>query len=144
MTGNRRFPIIETDCIDQDQYNAIDKYELWKEAYFLYLTEPDTRFDQQDFQLINTIAEEYIKRTPEQELLLKFYEEADPETGTFHTVSEILSTLMGSSNIKTMNTSNLGKAISALQWKKTFQGRDRNKRYGYWVKERIFATPMPG
>jgi hypothetical protein len=144
MTGNRRFPVIETDYIDQQAYNAIDKYELWKEAYFLYLTEPDTKFDQDDFQLINTVAEEYVKRTPEQELLLKFYEEADPETGVFRTASDILSTLIGFSNIKTMNTNNLGRAISALKWKKIAQGSGNQRRYGYWVQEKLIPTPVYG
>jgi predicted P-loop ATPase len=139
MTGNRRFPILETDCIDQDAYNAIDKYELWKEAYFLYLAYPDTRFDQADFQAINERAEEYVKRTPEQEMLLKYYDEADETTGVFRTTTEMLSMLIGSSNIKTMNSSNLGKAIAALKWKKTFQGRDKSKRFGYWVQERFLA-----
>jgi len=51
----------------------------------------------------------------------------------------MLSILLGCSNIKTMNVNNLGKAISALKWQKVSQGRDRNKRYGYWVQERILA-----
>jgi len=35
--------------------------------------------------------------------------------------------LMGSSNIKTMNVINLGRAISALQWKKAIQGNGNQK-----------------
>ncbi|MDJ1492882.1 VapE family protein [Cytophagaceae bacterium DM2B3-1] len=141
-TGNRRFPIIETGEIDKPRYNAIDKYELWKEAYFIYLTNPDTKFDSDDFQIINEVADNYLRRTPEQELLLKFYEEADEETGTFCTTSDMLNTLLGSSNIKTMNTVNLGRAISALKWKKATQGRDKTKRYGYWVRERRFTQEV--
>ncbi|MDJ1470833.1 VapE domain-containing protein [Xanthocytophaga flava] len=143
-TGNRRFPIIETGEIDQDRYNTIDKYELWKEAYFIYLQNPDSKFDANDFQLINEVADSYLRRTPEQELLLKFYEEADEETGIFRTTTEILNMLLGSSNIKNMNTVNLGRAISALKWKKITQGRDRTKRYGYWVKEQCLPVTITG
>ncbi|MDJ1498990.1 hypothetical protein QNI19_39075, partial [Cytophagaceae bacterium DM2B3-1] len=60
--------------------------------------------------------------------------------GTFHTTSDILSTLLGSSNIKTMNTVNLGRAISALKWKKAIKGTGNQKRYGYWVKERTYQV----
>ncbi|MDJ1473153.1 VapE domain-containing protein [Xanthocytophaga flava] len=135
QTGNRRFPIIETDLIDQEKYNAIDKYELWKEAYFIYLQNPDVTFDANDFVLINTVAENYIQRTPEQELLLKFYEEADEATGIFRSTSEILNTIQGATHIRNLNTINLGKAISALKWKKTTLGHGKQKRHGYYVHE---------
>ncbi|MDJ1506762.1 hypothetical protein QNI22_39350 [Cytophagaceae bacterium BD1B2-1] len=85
------------------------------------------------------MADSYLRRTPEQELLLKFYEEADEETGLFRTTSDILNMLLGSSNIKTMNTVNLGRAISALKWKKSIQGTGKHKRYGYFIQEKTLA-----
>ncbi|MDJ1498649.1 hypothetical protein QNI19_37300 [Cytophagaceae bacterium DM2B3-1] len=51
----------------------------------------------------------------------------------------MLSTLLGGSNIKTMNTINLGRAISAPKWKKVTQGHDKAQRYGYWVNVRRFT-----
>jgi predicted P-loop ATPase len=135
MTGNRRFPILETAGIDQDLYNSIDKYEMWKEAYFLHLHNPDERFTASDFQMINEEAESYVQRTPEQELLERFYEQSDSLSGTFMTVTDLLNGLQSKTTLRNLSPEKLGKVIKKMGWKKFQKGRDNWKRPGYYVSE---------
>ena len=135
MSGNRRFPIIETKDIDRDLYNSIDKQELWTEAYFCYLDNPDVRFTNSDFELINESAESYIHRTPEQELVIKHFI-PDQYTGSFMTTTDILNALQSKTTLRNLSSIKLGKAIAALNWERKSSGPKESRRYGYYLSEK--------
>ncbi|MDJ1485581.1 hypothetical protein QNI16_34140 [Cytophagaceae bacterium YF14B1] len=56
-------------------YRNQDKYELWTENYFIYLNSSDVKFDLDDFKIINEVADNYLRHTPEQRLLMKHDDE---------------------------------------------------------------------
>jgi hypothetical protein len=136
MSGNRRFPIIETNDINRDLYNTIDKHELWKEAYFYYLDNQDERFTSSDFEMINDASSSYIERTPEQELLLKYFVPSDSVNGYFMTTTDILNSLQGKTTLRNLNSRKLGRVIASLDWKRCCFGQSKEVRYGYFVQER--------
>ncbi|MDJ1503400.1 VapE domain-containing protein [Xanthocytophaga agilis] len=122
-TGNRRFGVIEvTEGINWDIYNAVDKYELWKEAYHLYIQGVDTDMTDEEMQRINEVAEEYRLRSKEEELIIKFFTPCTPQASGSAFVS---STTIGHflqiySTYKNLSPDKIGRAMKSL-------GFDNNK-----------------
>lgn len=80
-TGNRRMIPIEVDAIDHDKYNAIDKKDLWIEAYRAYRDGEQWELKQNDIDMLNTNTEEFNEASPEAELVMKFFKQ--PKNGDF-------------------------------------------------------------
>jgi len=72
-TGNRRVIPIKVDNIDRVGYNAIDKKELWKEAFALYKAGFDWRIDNKDIPLLNKDKEKFETTVKERELIQKYF-----------------------------------------------------------------------
>jgi len=68
-TGNRRFIPIEVQGIDHAGYNAIDKAELWGEAYAMWRNGFKYELNGKDIAFLNSETLHFEQPTPEAELL---------------------------------------------------------------------------
>lgn len=79
-TGNRRIIPIPVEDIDRDLYNSIDKEELFREAYRLFVSGFDWRIvTKSDISYLRQNEGEYEMINMERELISKYYERPNAE-----------------------------------------------------------------
>ncbi|MDJ1482475.1 VapE family protein [Cytophagaceae bacterium YF14B1] len=116
-TGNRRFGVIElTKRINWDIYNAVDKYEVWKEAYHLYIKGIDTDMTDEEMAQINEVAEEYRLRSKEEELIIRHFTQCTPgaDGAVFVSATSIGNFLQIYSSYKNLSPDKIGRAMKSL------------------------------
>jgi predicted P-loop ATPase len=78
-SGNRRLIPIEVHTIDHSLYNSIDKTLLWIEAYQAFRAGEAFELTQRDVEFLETSTDDFKEPSPEEELFLKYFDEADYE-----------------------------------------------------------------
>jgi predicted P-loop ATPase len=81
-SGNRRLIPIEVDTIDHGLYNSIDKNMLWIEAYQAYKSGEAFELTSNDVAFLEMCTEDFKEPSAEQELFMKYFEEAMYEGDT--------------------------------------------------------------
>lgn len=71
-TGSRRFIPIRTNSINFEKYNAVNKRELWLEAYSLYKSGFDWRLSKEDIDYMKPNNEQFESYSLEYELITKY------------------------------------------------------------------------
>ena len=130
-TGSRRFLCFEVEHIEYK--HEIDINLCYAQAYKLYQAGFRHWFNQEEIKEINANNEEYQIKSPEEELLLTWYEPATKETANaFLNASQIAVRLsvVGNINITDGTVNKLGKALK----KHGFLRMAKNKSYVYAVK----------
>lgn len=136
MTGNRRFAVVGCGDIDRDTYNAVDKLELWKEIYHIWLENPGCKFDSEDFDRINEDSEDYRDPTTEEEMCAKIFKVCAPDQGDFLSASEVLMRLESVNIGKKLSVEAVGKAMVKLGFDNNggkARKRDGILKRGFWV-----------
>lgn len=89
-TGNRRIIPIEVIALDHEKYNAIDKTDLWMEAFHEYQAGYNFMLNGDDIDQLNANTLEFEEPSAEAELLQKYFRPAGPgEAGRKLTNTEI-------------------------------------------------------
>jgi len=130
-TGSRRFLCFEVEHIEYQ--HEIDINLCYAQAYKLYQAGFRHWFNQEEIKEINANNEQYQIKSPEEELLLTWYEPATKETANaFLNASQIAVRLsvVGNINITDGTVNKLGKALK----KHGFLRMAKNKSYVYAVK----------
>lgn len=131
-TGSRRFLCFEVEHIEYHHNVNLDY--CYKQA--LHLIDQGFRywFNNEEIKNINQNNEQYQIKTPEEELLLTWFEKADRETATaFLNTTQIATRLayFSNININSGTVNQLGKALK----KHGFMRISKNGSYVYAVKE---------
>ncbi|WP_291069883.1 MULTISPECIES: VapE domain-containing protein [unclassified Empedobacter] len=131
-TGSRRFLCFEVEYIEYHHNVNLDN--CYKQA--LYLIDEGFRywFNNEEIKNINQNNEQYQIKSPEEELLLTWFEKADKETANaFLNTTQIATRLafFSNININSGTVNQLGKALK----KHGFMRISKNGSYVYAVKE---------
>ena len=130
-TGSRRFLCFELENIEYQ--HSVDINLCYAQAYKLYQSGFRHWFNQEEIQEINANNEQYQIMSPEEELLLTWYEPATKENANaFLKTTEIAVRLSIVANIN-INDSTVNKLGKALK-KHGFLRMAKNKTYVYAVK----------
>ena len=131
-TGSRRFLCFEVEHIEYT--HNIDINKVYTQAVSLYKSEFRHWFNQEEIKEINANNEQYQLRSPEEELLLTWFEPATKETANkFYNTSQIAVRLaeLGNLHVTDGTVNKIGKALK----KHGFQRYSKNHAYVYPVKE---------
>ncbi|WP_347881118.1 VapE domain-containing protein, partial [Empedobacter sp. GD03797] len=134
-TGSRRFLCFEVEYIEYHHNVNLDN--CYKQA--LHLIDEGFRywFNNEEINNINQNNEQYQIKSPEEELLLTWFEKADKETATaFLNTTQIATRLayFGNININNSTVIQLGKALKKLGFLRIV----KNRNYVYAVKEKDY------
>ncbi|MFV0193477.1 DUF5906 domain-containing protein [Empedobacter falsenii] len=134
-TGSRRFLCFEVEHIEYHHNVNLDN--CYKQA--LHLIDDGFRywFNNEEIKNINQNNEQYQIKSPEEELLLTWFEKADKETATaFLNTTQIATRLayFGNININNSTVIQLGKALKKLGFLRIV----KNRNYVYAVKEKDY------
>ena len=137
LTGNRRiFPIVVSD-IDWDAYNAVDKTELFVEAYQAYKKHGADawQLSKAEIIMLNEKTANNVQPAVEKELLFNYFEMPDDKNkgigGEWLTNSEIKNILESYTEQK-INPNKLGAVLKSIGCKKVSR-HDRNNRGCYYL-----------
>ena len=72
-TGNRRFIPIEIESVDFDRFNAINKDDLFSEAYNLYHEGFKWELSKEDIERLNSKSDKFQDLSSEYELIIKYF-----------------------------------------------------------------------
>ncbi|MFV0140113.1 DUF5906 domain-containing protein [Empedobacter falsenii] len=134
-TGSRRFLCFEVEHIEYHHNVNLDN--CYKQA--LQLIDEGFRywFNNEEIKNINQNNEQYQIKSPEEELLLTWFDKADKETATaFLNTTQIATRLayFGNININNSTVIQLGKALKKLGFLRIV----KNRNYVYAVKEKDY------
>lgn len=134
-TGSRRFLCFEVENI---QYtHNIDIHKVYAQALFLFTNGFRHWFNQEEIKEINQNNEQYQLRSPEEELLLTWFEPVEKEKAThFLNASQIaqIISFRANMNINDATVNKLGKALKKHQFHRIY----KNRAYVYIVKLREY------
>lgn len=138
-TGNVRWLPFEIDSIDWNYSKNIDINKVWSQAFHLLKdSKYNAELSAEDIEELNEINKQFEKITPEEELILKYYEPDETEDKeNFKTSTDVLSFLNAKTTLK-LNNNNIGKVLSKLNYPK---GNERinnnlNPSKGYYLIEK--------
>lgn len=138
-TGNRRIIPIEVLSINHDQYNSIDKKELWIEAYQAYKEGESYQLTNEDIQALSSSTQEFEEASLEGELVMKYFTPSNnPETCDYYTSSEIKAFIEVRTNQR-LNQRKLGMELKRLGFEQKFVKDAGKSKRVYLVEERTGA-----
>ena len=132
-TGNRRIIPIRVLEIDYNAYNAVDKTELFMEAYHLWKSGFDWQvISKEDREYLATHNDEFEEPVLEEELLLKYFEKGDEPK----MASEILTKIEDLSGKKNLILKRLGMGLTKFGFDKKRARVGGESRSCWMVHER--------
>jgi predicted P-loop ATPase len=78
-SGNRRIIPIDVLSIDHSAYNAVDKVNLWVEAYKAYKAGESFHLSSQDIKTLESNTEEFEEPSAESEGIIAYFEPGDSQ-----------------------------------------------------------------
>ena len=133
-TGSVRFIIFEIEKINFNYSQTIDVDNIWRQAYYLFDSNNRryAELTKEDIHENEERNKKYTVRTPEMELLMKYFKPSSKEKGQFMMTSEMYKHIMDkTSYAHKLNPINLGKALAFYKFTRDKEG----DRYGYYVME---------
>ena len=141
-TGNRRIVPINIKAIDFEAFNAIDKTELFMEAYRIYHTEGNSswQLSKEDIENLNQLTSYNEQVDTVEEAIMMFFEKTNSnhESNT-KTTTEIISYMMQYSKLH-FNTQRVGIALRNLGFERTSKRKNGKSVKCYKVKEILPTT----
>lgn len=123
-TGSRRFLCFEVENIEYT--HNIDINKVYAQAVSLYKSDFRHWFNQEEIKEINANNEQYQLRSPEEELLLTWFEPAEKENAQYFLnasqIAQILST-RANININDGTVNKLGKALKKHNFTRIYKKR---------------------
>lgn len=122
-TGNRRIIPIEVLDIDHEKYNAIDKTELWLEAYHAFKDGEEYQLSRADIDNLNSQTAVFEEASAESDLIMKYC--MPPNKGSLElvTATEIKDYIEKRSEQR-LNIRKLGMELKKLGYEKNGQRID--------------------
>lgn len=135
-TGNRRLLPFEIYSIDFDKYNAVDKCDVFMEAYHLYKAGFQWELSSADIDRLSSGTEKFNETSMEYETIHKFF---IADALHFMTTTEIKNRM----ETLTVQKFNIRKIGMELKRMKVLRGKE-NGIYGYRIRERRPEDPLEG
>ena len=104
--------------------------DFWKQAYSLALSDFDEALSKEDIEQNEVRNRKFQQLSVEQELLAKYFNRADSETGTFMTSTDVLVYLKPLG--QKLYRNNIGKGLSSLGHQRI--KHSKTKVYGYYLE----------
>jgi len=135
-TGNTRYICFDIHGFEWKEYTKIDVDKIWAQVYYLYkltlqgkfqcelTTEEEAENDRNNLQ--------YLYHSSEFELLQRLYEPSQDQED-FKMTTEIVEFLMNNTRFRNLTTNAVGRALTALGYKKVHSKKDNSKQ-GYLIK----------
>jgi len=140
-TGNRRIIPVHIEGIDYKAYNAVDKTELFMEAYRLFKSGFDWELNKHDIAYLNKDSDNFEVVSIEKELVLQYFEpcKKDDPYAEFKTTTQIKVFLEMKSNQKLI-VQKIGQEMKRLGF--FFYGKRLSSQvlWGYDVKPVTFQS----
>lgn len=134
-TGNTRILPVEVTAIDHAAYNAIDKEELFMEAYNLYHSGEEWQMNKKEIIELKELSDEFEHIPYERELIVKFFKKPeDGESYEYMNATEIKNHIEQYTYQKITNMIRFG-----VELKKAF-GRSVKSKGAYRYK--VFLLPL--
>jgi hypothetical protein len=134
-TGNRRIIPVNVLSIDHAQYNAVDKIDLFIEAYHLYQSGFEWRLNYDDIRDLNNNTSYFEQTSAERDLISTLFKvpmsEDDPNA-EFLTSTEIKSIIEIRTHQK-INSTRLGLELRKLGFNRVPLKKNRTTIRGYYV-----------
>lgn len=134
-TGNRRMLPIHILSIDIEKYNAVNKEELFRELYSMYVSGYDHRILHSEIALLNENTADFKQSTPEEELILMKLQkghEGDTES-EWLPISRIIQYLIAETKIQRMSNTRVGMILTKLGYERKKIWIVDNMMVGYHV-----------
>lgn len=143
-SGNRRVIPLNVLSIDQGAYNAIDKVDVFIEAYQLYIN-PEYRYEltSADIKILNDNTTFFEQTSAEFDLICKFYSavtESNKASATFLSSTEIKAR-MERETLQRLNSVRIGMELKKLGFERIAKKVSGVSVRGYYVVERSL---LPG
>lgn len=134
-TGNRRVIVFKCDeMIDWSIYNNINKVQLFAQAQYLFDTGEQSSISREDKDLMDKYTfDEHYQPTMEAELILKYFDKANPGEGKFYTSSEMLIVVQNETRDHKLYFVRFGAELRRLGFVREYRNK---KGYGYWAKKK--------
>lgn len=130
-TGNRRIIPIGIKEMDHKKYNAVDKTELFMEAYRLWKSGFEWRLNKHDIEYLGKYNSDFEVISLEAELISKFYDRGE----TWMSTAEIKVELEGLTGQRFNSVVELGKQMAKLGYETKYGPKPRKLRG--WMIEKI-------
>lgn len=135
-TGNSRYICFDIRGFEWKEYTKIKVDNLWAQVWALYQLSKSGQYncDMTDEELKENEENnlQYLYHTSEFELIQRIFEPSDCEDD-FKMCTEIQEYLMEHTNHKKISTQSVGRALTALKYRKIHSKKD-NKKQGYLIK----------
>jgi predicted P-loop ATPase len=133
-TGNRRLIPVYVESIRHKEYNAIDKNDLFAEAYKLYKDGFDFRLTKDDIAMLEGSTDQFQFFSLEYELINKYFEKVEMETyGAYMTATDIKVFLEKNTQQK-LTLDKIGKEMTRLGYIKKTKRVDGHPKMVYLLK----------
>lgn len=138
-TGSRRFIPIKTYFIHFDKYNAVDKLQLFMEAYHLYKSGFEWELSRQDIERLYGNNEQFEAYSTEYELIAHYVIKPDAFNAKYVTSTEIKVEIERATGQKLM-PEKIGREMTRLGFEKTTKNIDGIPRKCYKIGRIIGAN----
>lgn len=138
-TGNRRIIPIEVLSIDHDKYNAVDKTQLWVEAYQAFIAGESFTLNREDIDMLKESTHSFEEVSIEAEMVMRYVDKNDKSDG--HTTTEIKNHIETHS-VQRLSIKKLGMELKRLGYSKVLvrDGGTVKQIYKVDLKSAIYPT----
>lgn len=116
-TGNRRLIPIYVISICHEQYNNINKNDLFAEAYKLYKDGFDFRLTKQEIKMLESSTDQFQSYSIEYELILKYLEPLDDINGVEYMTATDIKVFLERLSQQKLTLDRVGKEMTRLGFK---------------------------
>jgi predicted P-loop ATPase len=138
-TGSVRWLCFEVLSIDFAYSKEIDINQVYAQAYALYKSDFKYSLTREEVEENEKINDKHFVNTPEMDKIMECFvpSHKHADGAIFVTPTYILDKIISCSNIKSLNSINVGRALVKLGFEKTAEYSEEHKqmRKGHWVKE---------
>lgn len=138
-TGNTRFICFDVSGVEWQKYEKMDINLVWAQAYHLYILSQkgeyqcDLTNEEEKANDLNNLK--YLYHSTEYELIEKLFEPSS-NPNDFMTATDIADYLHDNTRYKTANSRGVGRALSALGYKRGHCKTDNTKQ-GYQIRAKL-------
>ena len=135
-TGNRRLIPIQINSIDHKRYNAVDKKQLFIEAYNLWQSGFQWQLTSEDVKRMDVQNEKFEDHPLEYELIIKYFELPHKYNFIELTATDIKIHIENQSNQKIQSVNMLGRQLKKIGFESTIKKINNSVHQVYKVAEK--------
>jgi predicted P-loop ATPase len=135
-TGNRRLIPIQINSIDHKRYNAVDKKQLFIEAYNLWQSGFEWQLTSEDVKRMDVQNEKFEDHPLEYELIIKYFELPHKYNFIELTATDIKIHIENQSNQKIQSVNMLGRQLKKIGFESTIKKINNSVHQVYKVAEK--------